>query len=45
MIGSLEGIIEYLESPFVIVKVGGVGYRVILPQNESKNQIIYIHTR
>jgi len=33
MIGSLEGIIEYLESPFVIVKVGGVGYRVLLPQS------------
>lgn len=33
MIGSLEGVIEYLDNPFVIVKVGGVGYRVLFPQN------------
>jgi Holliday junction DNA helicase RuvA len=32
MIGSLDGIVEYLDNPFAIIKVGGVGFRVFLPQ-------------
>jgi holliday junction DNA helicase RuvA len=31
MIGTLKGIIEYREDPFLIVDVNGVGYRVIVP--------------
>jgi Holliday junction DNA helicase RuvA len=33
MIGSLDGVIELLDSPFVIVKVGGIGFKVLLPGN------------
>jgi len=53
MIGSLEGIIEYLDNPFVIVKVGGVGYRVLFPQsifqklklNQKIKLFTYTHVR
>lgn len=31
MIGSLQGVIEYREDPYVIIAVHGVGYRVLLP--------------
>lgn len=31
MIGSLKGIVEYREDPYVIIDVQGVGYRVLLP--------------
>lgn len=31
MIGSLKGIIEYREDPFLIVDVHGVGYKVVVP--------------
>jgi Holliday junction DNA helicase RuvA len=31
MIGTLKGIIEYREDPFLIVDVNGVGYKVIVP--------------
>ena len=30
MIGSLKGVIEYREDPYVIIDVNGVGYRVLL---------------
>jgi holliday junction DNA helicase RuvA len=32
MIGSLDGVIEYIDHPYVIVKIGGVGYKVLLSQ-------------
>jgi holliday junction DNA helicase RuvA len=31
MIGSLQGIIDYREAQFVILSVGGVGYKVLVP--------------
>jgi holliday junction DNA helicase RuvA len=31
MIGTLKGIIEYREDPYLIVDVNGVGYRVLVP--------------
>lgn len=31
MIGTLKGVIEYREDPFLIVDVNGVGYRVLVP--------------
>jgi Holliday junction DNA helicase RuvA len=31
MIGTLKGIIEYREDPFLIVDVHGVGYKVLVP--------------
>lgn len=31
MIGTLKGIIEYREDPFLIVDVSGVGYKVLVP--------------
>ncbi len=31
MIGTLKGVIEYREDPFLIVDVHGVGYKVIVP--------------
>ncbi len=31
MIGTLKGIIEYREDPFLIVDVNGVGYKVVVP--------------
>jgi holliday junction DNA helicase RuvA len=31
MIGTLKGVIEYREDPFLIVDVNGVGYKVIVP--------------
>ena len=32
MIGSLAGIVEYLDNPYAIINVNGVGYKVLLPQ-------------
>src|SRR6266567_3121596 len=31
MIGTLKGVIEYREDPFLIVDVNGVGYKVLVP--------------
>ena len=31
MIGTLKGVIEYREDPFLIVDVNGVGYKVVVP--------------
>ncbi len=31
MIGTLKGIIEYREDPFLIIDVHGVGYKVVVP--------------
>ena len=31
MIGTLKGVVEYREDPFLIVDVNGVGYKVIVP--------------
>jgi Holliday junction DNA helicase RuvA len=33
MIGTLKGVIEYREDPFVIVDVNGVGYKVLVPNS------------
>lgn len=33
MIGSLKGVIEYREDPFLIVDVRGVGYKVLVPNS------------
>jgi holliday junction DNA helicase RuvA len=33
MIGSLNGIIELLNPPFIIINVNGVGYKVLLPNS------------
>lgn len=51
MIGTLKGIIEYREDPFLIVDVNGVGYRVLVPNsvlskiNDIGDSIkLYTHT-
>jgi len=31
MIGTLKGLVEYREDPFLIVDVNGVGYKVVVP--------------
>jgi len=31
MIGTLKGVIEYREDPFLIIDVNGVGYKVLVP--------------
>ena len=33
MIGTLKGVIEYREDPFLIVDVNGVGYKVLVPNS------------
>jgi holliday junction DNA helicase RuvA len=33
MIGTLKGVIEYREDPFLIVDVHGVGYKVLVPNS------------
>jgi Holliday junction DNA helicase RuvA len=33
MIGTLKGVIEYREDPFLIVDVNGVGYKVVVPNS------------
>lgn len=33
MIGTLKGVIEYREDPFLIVDVNGVGYKVLVPSS------------
>lgn len=54
MIGTLKGIIEYREDPFIIVDVYGVGYRVVVPNSvsstinrlgESIKLYTYLHVR
>ena len=54
MIGTLKGIIEYREDPFIIVDVHGVGYRVVVPNSvsstinrlgESIKLYTYLHVR
>jgi len=53
MIGSLEGTIDFLNSPYAIVKVGGVGYKVLLPAtlisrlkiNQKINLFTYTYVR
>jgi holliday junction DNA helicase RuvA len=51
MIGTLKGVIEYREDPFLIVDVNGVGYRVLVPSSVfskitgTGDRIkLYIHT-
>lgn len=51
MIGTLKGVIEYREDPFLIVDVNGVGYKVIVPTsvlskvNSTGDSIkLYTHT-
>lgn len=51
MIGTLKGIIEYREDPFLIIDVHGVGYKVLVPTsilskiNANGEAIkLYIHT-
>ncbi len=33
MIGTLKGVIEYREDPFLIIDVNGVGYKVLVPNS------------
>ena len=33
MIGTIKGVIEYREDPFLIVDVNGVGYKVLVPNS------------
>jgi len=35
MIGSLQGTVDYRDAAYIIVNVGGVGYKVIVPANIS----------
>src|SRR5436190_10539061 len=35
MIGTIKGIVEYREDPFVIIDVNGVGYKVLIPATIS----------
>lgn len=49
MIGTLKGIIEYREDPFLIVDVNGVGYRVLVPTSvlskiNGTGEIIKLYT-
>jgi holliday junction DNA helicase RuvA len=37
MIGSLQGTVDYRDAACLIVSVAGVGYKVIVPTNISKN--------
>lgn len=54
MIGTLKGIIEYREDPFLIIDVHGVGYKVLVPTSilskinangEAIKLYIYTHVR
>ncbi len=48
MIGSLKGIVEILDRPYVIIDVNGVGYRVLTPDGLfaklSPNEKIHLFT-
>src|SRR5579864_8239375 len=51
MIGTLKGVIEYREDPFLIVDVSGVGYKVLVPttvlskiNSVGDNIKLYTHT-
>ncbi len=35
MIGSLQGTVDYRDAAYILVNVGGVGYKVIVPANIS----------
>lgn len=53
MIGSIKGILELKDHPYIIVDVNGVGYKVLIPENEISNLsinqkvkfFIYTHVR
>jgi Holliday junction DNA helicase RuvA len=51
MIGTLKGVIEYREDPFLIIDVNGVGYKVLVPnsvltkiQGTGDSIKLYTHT-
>lgn len=51
MIGTIKGVIEYREDPFLIVDVNGVGYKVVVPTSVlakingiGENIKLYTHT-
>lgn len=50
MIGSLKGVIDYREDPFLILDVQGVGYKVLVPSSVLSNTHLgeeiklFIHT-
>ncbi|HWY79923.1 MAG TPA: Holliday junction branch migration protein RuvA [Candidatus Sulfotelmatobacter sp.] len=51
MIGTLKGVIEYREDPFLIIDINGVGYKVVVPtsvlskiQGTGEKIKLYTHT-